>query len=228
MNSADTPSTAGHRRGRLTLLAVAVALVLLGAAALIRAAADHRDEPPLSTAAGNPAPPSAVASTPAGRDDLTTGPQMPSSPPQTLVIPALHVDVPLIGLGRQSDGSMQVPDDATTVGWYTGAPTPGSLGPAVLAGHVDFNHRAGTFAHLGDLDGGDRITVTRADRSTAVFAVTHVRRYPKDQFPSDAVYGPIDHAGLRLITCGGDFNDSSGHYDDNIVVFAVLKQAEKG
>jgi hypothetical protein len=36
------------------------------------------------------------------------------------------------------------------------------------------------------------------------------------------VYGDIDHAGLRLITCGGAFDDATGHYLDNIVVFATL------
>ena len=36
-------------------------------------------------------------------------------------------------------------------------------------------------------------------------------------------YGPIDHAGLPLITCGGTY-DAAGHsYLDNVVVFARRK-----
>jgi hypothetical protein len=62
----------------------------------------------------------------------------------------------------------------------------------------------------------------------ATFLVTKVERYAKDRFPSAAVYGPIDHAGLRLITCGGDFDSSSGHYRDNIVVYAALQKAQAG
>ena len=44
--------------------------------------------------------------------------------------------------------------------------------------------------------------------------------YPKDRFPTEAVYGDIDHAGLRLITCGGDFDQPTHYYVDNIVVYA--------
>jgi hypothetical protein len=49
-----------------------------------------------------------------------------------------------------------------------------------------------------------------------------VAQFAKADFPTDLVYGSIDFAGLRLITCGGVFNQKSGHYEDNIVVFASL------
>ncbi|HEY7273537.1 MAG TPA: sortase, partial [Actinoplanes sp.] len=102
-------------------------------------------------------------------------------------------------------------------------PTPGSLGPAVLAGHVDYHKQPGTFAHLATLASGDTVTVARQDGSTATFGVTAIQRYAKSRFPSAAVYGAINHAGLRLITCGGDFDSSTGHYRDNIVVYATLR-----
>jgi sortase (surface protein transpeptidase) len=152
---------------------------------------------------------------------------MSTSPPARVTIPALKVDASVIGLGQQADGSMEVPADAQTVGWYTKAPTPGSLGPAVLAGHVDYKKRPGTFARLADLTKGADISVARADGSTAVFTVSAVERYAKDRFPSAAVYGPINHAGLRLITCGGEFDDSTGHYRDNIVVYATLSSTRR-
>ncbi|GAA2676238.1 class F sortase [Actinoplanes palleronii] len=158
-------------------------------------------------------------------DALTVGPLMSTSVPTRVVIPALDVDVPLIGLGLQADGAMQVPTDAKTVGWYTRAPTPGALGPAVLAGHVDFKNKPGTFNKLTDLKAGDSINVDRADGSMAMFRVVKVDRYAKDRFPTDAVYGAINRAGLRLITCGGDFDSAAGHYEDNIVVYADLAMA---
>ena len=203
-------------RSALTL-AVAVALAGAGTAAI--AAGRHESpvpEPPLTVS-----PPVAVA--PATGDALTRGRLLPTSPPTRIEIPALHVAAPVTGLGLQPDGSMAVPTDARTVGWFTKAPTPGSLGPAVLAGHVDFRGAEGAFARLATLRPGDRVRVTRADGAIAVFAVTHVDRYAKDHFPSDRVYGPIDHAGLRLITCGGDFDNRTGHYLDNIVAYADLR-----
>jgi len=36
------------------------------------------------------------------------------------------------------------------------------------------------------------------------------------------VYGAIDHAGLRLITCGGTYDAAKHRYLDNVVVFARL------
>ncbi len=78
------------------------------------------------------------------------------------------------------------------------------------------------FFKLGDLRTGDRVRVTRRDGSVAVFEVTGVRRYPKDHFPTKLVYGNTNNAALRLITCGGSFNFSTGHYVDNIIAFASL------
>ena len=43
--------------------------------------------------------------------------------------------------------------------------------------------------------------------------VIKVERHQKNQFRSVAVYGPIDHAGLRLVTCGSDFDNETGHYE---------------
>jgi sortase (surface protein transpeptidase) len=212
-----------HRWARIALPAVIVVLAAIGGTTITRAVLDRPHQPPLSARAADTPPADAPA--PTGSDTLTTGPLMTSSPPARVTIAALKVAVPVIGLGQLADGSMQVPGDAKTVGWYTKAPTPGALGPAVLAGHVDYKKQPGTFAHLADLKRGDAITINRRDGSMAEFAVTQVDRYPKNKFPSAAVYGPINHAGLRLITCGGDFDAGSGHYEDNIVVYATLRTA---
>ena len=143
------------------------------------------------------------------------------SSPVRLQIAAIGVDTGLMELGLRSDRSMEVPPGGFPAGWYTGAPTPGELGPAIIAGHIDMNG-PGVFYKLHLMKPGNLVTVTRADRSKAVFRVAQVRQFPKAHFPTDLVYGNIDHAGLRLITCGGTFNSQSGHYEDNIVVFADL------
>lgn len=78
------------------------------------------------------------------------------------------------------------------------------------------------FFRLGDLRPGNVVRVTRRDGSIVAFVITGVRRYPKDRFPTQLVYGNTNHAALRLITCGGPFNFSTGHYLDNVVVFATF------
>ena len=149
------------------------------------------------------------------------GVHLARSVPVRLQIAAIGVDTALMNLGLKADGTMEVPPRGFPAGWYTGAPTPGELGPAIIAGHVDMNG-PGVFYDLRKVKPGSRVTVTRKDGSTPVFRVTRVQQFPKDQFPTKAVYGDIDHAGLRLITCGGPFNRQSGHYEDNVVAFADL------
>ena len=143
------------------------------------------------------------------------------SVPVRLQIAAIGVDSTLMALGLKDDGTMEVPPRGFPAGWYTGAPTPGELGPAIIAGHVDWNG-PGVFYNLYKLKTGDQVTVTRKDGTRPVFRVTRVEQFPKDRFPTTLVYGNIEHAGLRLITCGGSFNRQTGHYEDNIVAFADL------
>lgn len=152
-------------------------------------------------------------------------PVLPESPPVRIRIPAIEVDSALIDLGLQPDGTMEVPADGTTAGWYTKAPTPGEKGPAVIAAHVDWNGEPGVFYDLDELRPGDEVSVQRRDGSTALFRIDRVEQYPKTDFPTEAVYGDIDHAGLRLITCGGAFDDQARSYEDNIVVYALLVAA---
>jgi hypothetical protein len=156
----------------------------------------------------------------------TSGPAVEAAPlarstPVRVRIAAIGVDSPLMDLGLRADGSLEVPPSGFPAGWYTGGPTPGELGPAIIAGHIDWNG-PGVFYNLHNLKPGDQVTVTRADGSKPAFRVTRVAQFPKAQFPTKLVYGNIDHAGLRLITCGGSFDSQSGHYEDNIVVFADL------
>ncbi len=79
------------------------------------------------------------------------------------------------------------------------------------------------FFRLGELEPGATVSVAREDGRTARFVVDKVERYPKDRFPTVAVYGDTtQRAELRLITCGGAFDSRTGHYQDNVVAYAHL------
>ena len=153
--------------------------------------------------------------------DQITGLVLPESDPVAVSIPRIGVRSTLVDLGVE-DGVMEVPEPPVA-GWFTGGPTPGALGPAVITGHVTWNGAPAVFHRLGTLRRGDQVTVTRKDGKTAVFTVSRVARFSKSRFPSQAVYGTIDHAGLRLITCGGTYDAARHEYLDNVVVFARLE-----
>jgi Sortase domain len=202
-------------RGRIRLAGFAgVALVVGGAMAILVAALAQRHAPsPTAAAAGDIGPAS------------VTGPALRQSAPVSVSIPEIGIQSKLLHLGRNADGTMQVPDlntQASEAAWYKYSVTPGQIGTAVIEGHVDSYQGPAIFFRLGALKPGNHIDVTLADGITAVFRVTGVREYAKDKYPADIIYGPADYAALRVITCGGDFDTATGHYLSSVVVFASL------
>jgi sortase (surface protein transpeptidase) len=139
-----------------------------------------------------------------------------------LTIPVIGVGTSLLRLGLEPDRSMEVPGDFDLAGWFAEGPAPGQAGPAVIAGHVDSRTGPAVFYRLRELRPGDRLQVQRADGTRLRFVVDTTRSFPKDRFPTDAVFGPTPAAELRLVTCAGSFDRARGSYRDNLVVFARL------
>jgi hypothetical protein len=148
--------------------------------------------------------------------------RLPPSPPVRVEIPGIGVTSPLVRLGRNPDGTMQVPTDFQVAGWFVEGPEPGQLGPAVIAGHVDSTTGPAVFYRLRELRPGDLIRVTRADRREVRFVVESVASYPKQALPAELVYGSTTVPSLRLITCTGTFDRARRSYRDNLVVSAVV------
>ncbi|MFC7545785.1 class F sortase [Plantactinospora sp. GCM10030261] len=226
---------AGGRRGsprRAAGLALASLLALLGIAgagmlvAAFTVGAEHPPQPAAQAAPHEEAPHeeqrAATAERPAP-DPTVVG--MSRSAPTRLAIPRIGVDTSLLQMGVNADGSVQVPDarkQAKQAGWYKLGPSPGEVGNAVIVGHVNTKEQGPVvFYKLGALKPGDRIVVTRADRKQVTFVVDGVKAYPKTAFPTDLVYGASDRVGLRLVTCGGEFDKKKRSYQDNVVVFAT-------
>jgi hypothetical protein len=145
-----------------------------------------------------------------------------SSVPVSVRIPAMGVSVSLSQLGLNADNSPQVPVKYQEPGWFKLGPAPGMMGSAVILGHVDDKKGPAVFFKLGTLKAGDTVDVSLANGSVAHFAVKTVETFRKAQFPSQKVYGPHGVRGLQLVTCGGDFDKTSGHYLSNIVAFTTL------
>jgi sortase (surface protein transpeptidase) len=142
--------------------------------------------------------------------------------PVRIVIPAIGVSAPVIPLGLNGDKTLELPQNFSHTGWWTGGPEPGERGPAVIVGHVDSRRGPAVFHRLRALRPGDRITVVLKDRSRVRFVVRSMKAFPKDRFPTKLVYGKTKQPTLRLVTCDGRFDRSSGHYVDNYIVFATI------
>ena len=143
--------------------------------------------------------------------------------PVELRIPALGVRAAVSSAGIADDGQLDVPPAADAVVWYGAGSVPGAAGSAVLAGHVDYDGRRGSFYNLGALERGDGVRVDLDDGTTHRFVVKHVERHAKSALPIDELFTRNGSPVLTLITCGGDFDRSSGHYTDNVVVRAALR-----
>lgn len=176
------------------------------------------------TAAGTAeitAPPSGA------RVENTTAETSPSDVPSQAAspvrirVPSLGVDAAVDPLGLTRQSELRPPSSNRRTGWWRDGPEPGEVGPAVIAGHVDSRTGPAVFHGLTELRPGSGIFIDRADGSTVVFRVSAVEQHAKDEFPTRAVYGPTANSELRLITCGGTFDDSAGSYRANVVVFAT-------
>jgi sortase (surface protein transpeptidase) len=143
--------------------------------------------------------------------------------PVRIEIPSIGVASSLDRLGRAPDGTIQEPRRWQVAGWYAPGTRPGDPGSAVVLGHVDSKGGPAVFFRLRELRRGDQVHVARADGSVVRFAVQRTEQYPKRRFPTDEVYYPTLTPALRLVTCGGSFDATVGHYRSNIIVFAALR-----
>lgn len=203
--------TEGRRRNQLVAAVLSVGLGLAGASMIGYAVANQYVAPQ---------PSSAFVDT----QDLRTA-ALRAARPTTIKISAIKVFSPVSSVGLNPDHTIEIPHPGPLYdqpAWYRYSPTPGERGPSVIVGHVDSAKGPSVFFSLGALQPGHRIEITRADGTTAVFAVDYVASFPKDSFPTRAVYGDIDYSALRLITCGGSFDKATDNYRNNIVVFAHL------
>jgi hypothetical protein len=206
------------RREPVPIGLIALALLFLGlfVVAMGLGAATDLDLSKVGGSAANQPPPRSF-------------PVLDPSRPERLSIPAINVQAPILDVGRATDGSIAVPPlrRHNEAGWFSGGPTPGQFGPALIVGHADTRTGPSVFHDLPKLKPGQRIEVQRADGSVAIFEINSVEHFNKARLPVQRVYGDYSRPSLRLMTCGGEWLGGSSGYADNIVVFASLTTSRK-
>ena len=206
-----------HTWGAIGLAAILVTLAVSGSALAL---------------AGSSGLATGTSSTSSAHEGAASGIQDPdagrTTAPQAGVI-GTHVSIPAIGVSSDielltldSTGALLPPVDFNRAGWYSGGVIPGQVGPAIIAGHIDSITAPAVFANLHKMTPKMKIFVSLSDGTVLTFAADRSQVAPKTQFPSSSVYGTVPTPQLRVITCDGTFNRATGHYDDNLVVFATL------
>ncbi len=221
------------RRQVLARRAVVPALLLLGSASVIGGIVSF------ARPAGTPEGAQGFAQQSTAGDETTPpGRPIPSAGPGTslasgtdtprllpgdvrIIIPAIGVDAPVVDLGLNPDGTLQVPTSFTQAGWWSGGPFPGDPGAAVVVGHISSIGGPAVFYRLADLRPGDRVVVTLPTGGSTTFRVTRSLQVAKTDFPTQLVYGAVPGRELRLVTCGGAFDSATGHFYDSVIVFAT-------
>jgi len=183
----------------------------------------------------------APSSTPAPTTSLARAPtQSPTAVPLKLGIPVTvivaghHLTAPVSADRLNADGSLYVPTDPRAVSWASQDVAPGSwYGTIILVGHVNMGGVAGAFADLADYRVGQIITLVLADGRRMKYAVAAPpievnkdklgprRQELFDQTHSYGLPGQPKSGRLLLLSCGGLFDNRTGHYESNIFVFAL-------
>jgi hypothetical protein len=153
-----------------------------------------------------------------------------------LVIPSIGANAPIVpeGASGPDGGALDVPSSVHVVGWWDGlwqAPNgtvqekvakPGQQGVALLAGHIDSAVQGhGALYRLQALKAGAPVTVYGTSRGAVThWKVTRIQVVLKSALPA-ALFVNHGPPQLAVVSCGGPFDSATGHYEDNVIAWAV-------
>ncbi|MBI2474722.1 MAG: class F sortase [Candidatus Taylorbacteria bacterium] len=138
--------------------------------------------------------------------------------PAELIIPSIGLHSPVVDVGINDKGEMDVPTGTTNnVGWYMYGTIPGELGSAVLDAHV-----FAAFKNLKDVKVGDSVFVISKAKKLLHFVVEEATVYDLADVPSQKLFNRRDGIRLNLITCAGELTEDGSTYNKRLIVYARL------
>lgn len=147
--------------------------------------------------------------------------------PRYLSIASLGIsNARVVEIGLRANGALSTPANVYNVGWYRDSALPGSAGVVVMDGHGG-TYGSGVFKNLPSIQVGAEITVEMGDGRLFTYRVAEVATKAlgeeADAYMSYAFTTPQAGAGaLTLITCTGDWWQSSKTYSHRFFMRAVL------
>ena len=148
---------------------------------------------------------------------------IPVGLPIKIEIPKLGLIAEITPIGITPKQNLDVPKDASQVGWFEEGVRPGQVGAALLTGHYDTpSGRPAIFYRLKVLGPGDEIVILTNWEERFVFIIEELVSEPYKAFPKELLYGKLATRELRLITCDGVWNLKERSYSKRLVVLAKL------
>lgn len=177
--------------------------------------------PSLVTAAPTPVP--SAFSTAVPQQAATLPPVTTAAAPERITVDWAGVTAPVRPEGVDEQGAMALPPDPATAGWYRyGAAPSSTAGAVVIAAHVDaVGYGVGPFAHLRHVPDGTTVTLTDTDGADTRWRITSVDLLEKRGLPWASVFRTDGPRQLVLVTCGGEFDPTTHHYESNLVITAT-------
>lgn len=161
--------------------------------------------------------------TPAPTPIIPIEQRIQTTPPNNIEIPSIGLNAKVVNVGVTADNTMEVPHDATQVGWYELGIKPGDTGGAIMTAHYDTTTgKQAVFYNLRKLKPGDIIYVKMEDGKELLFQVTDLLSEPVKSFPTELIFGNFPDKKLILITCDGVWNPIEKNYSKRLVVYATL------
>ncbi len=151
---------------------------------------------------------------------------VPPERPVAARLPSGRV-VPIRAVSTRRDGTLDVPDDITTAGWWRGGSRVGDpFGSLLVAAHIDSRTQGlGPYAELLDVRAGDRVRMT-SRHLVQEFTVRSLRLVPQGSLRRSAwIYSPSGPPRLTLVTCAPPYDASRGGYQNLAVVTGVPTSA---
>lgn len=214
----------------VAVIVIATATLIVGPARSVALSSSRVVATPVPTptatarvlaAAAAPAPECPQMNNPGGlawRPSADAGPWATGA---TVELPTLGVKAPVVRVGVGLDKMMVVPKTAHEIAWLDQGQFPGSTNNAVLAGHVGYSRRAGSFARVGQLRPGDLIHVN-IDGKRFTFKVVWNCSFGRHSPAADKVMGYTETPSVTLITCGGGWDAAARTHTNRTAVRAEL------
>lgn len=175
-----------------------------------------------------------AAATPAAAPPTPTTPGLKVGVPLSVIVPDHQVKALVSANRLNGDGSLYVPPNPGDVSWASQDVAPGSArGTIIIVGHINSGGVLGAFHDLADYRVGQLITLALADGRRMKYAVVAPpievskdqvgprRQELFDQTHSYGLPGRPRSGRLLLLSCGGAFDNRTGHYESNIFVYAL-------